>query len=188
MYSARPAIVDDETDERFEEILQSAYKSEIAVNDTEQYKNEEPIKSPVSVANSYLSSSSLEDSIKIYNVQTGEVIKCRPEDNISARYEATADSRENIDISDNSIPGETFDSISQNGGSDEEAVIIEESNENIEVCELDDILPQLPKVKELAKKFVSMENLGEPVNVSIFTRNSSVYHVDVYFVINILFT
>lgn len=170
MYAARPVIIDDETDEKFEEILQSAYKSEIEVNDTEQDQNEEPIKSPISVANSYLSSSSQEDSIKIYNVQTGEVIKCRPEDNISARYETTADSRENIDISDKNIPGDTFDSISQNGDFEEEAVVIEESNEdNLEICELEDILPQLPKVKELAKKFISMENLSEPANVSNFS-------------------
>lgn len=169
MYSARPIIVDDDTDEKFEEILQSAYKTDTAVNDMEQDKNDETIKSPISDVNSYLSSSSLEDSIKIYNVQTGEVIKCKPEDNVSARYEATAD-RENIDISDKNIPGKTFDTISPNGESDEEAVSIEESNDNLEICELEDILPQLPKVKELAKKFVSMENLSEPVNVSNFAH------------------
>lgn len=181
LYSARPVIIDDDTDEKFEEILQSAYKLEISANDTEQDKNEEPIKSPISVANSYLSSSSLEDSIKIYNVQTGEVVKCRPEDNISARYEATADSRENIDINDKSIPGDIFDSISQNGDLDEEAVVIEESKDNSEISELEDILSQLPKVKELAKKFVSMENLSEPEKVGILARILYRNYVCVYF-------
>lgn len=176
LFSARPAIVDDDTDKKFEEIIQSAYTSEITVDDTEQDKNEEPLKSPVSVANSYMSTSSLEDSIKIYNVQTGEVIKCTPEDNISARYEAVPDSNENIDIADKNIPGEIFDNFSQNGDLDEEAVIIEDSDKEklendeleIENSEIEDILSKLPKVKELAKKFVSMDNVNEPVKVGVF--------------------
>lgn len=172
-----PAIVDDETDKKFDEIIQSAYKSDITqitVNDADQDKIEEPIKSPVSVANSYMSTSSLEDSIKIYNVQTGEVIKCRPEDSVSARYEPVLDSSENINITDKSIPSETFDSISQNGDLDEEAVIIEENGTDtlknrdvkFENSNIEDILSRLPKVKELAKKFVSMDNINESLKVS----------------------
>lgn len=166
LYSARPAIVDDETDKQFEEIIQSVYQTDIT-NDVDD-KIDEPMKSPISVANSYISSSSMEDSIKIYNVQTGEVIKCRPEDNVSVRYETAADSSENIDVNDNGTLRENSDTISHHGDSDEEAVIIEEYSQEVsklEKSELDDILPNLPKVKELAKKFVSMENINEPVKV-----------------------
>lgn len=161
LYEARPVLVDDDTDAKFDEIIQSAYKPEITLNDTENDKYEEPLKSPVSVANSLLSTSSLEDSIKIYNIQTGEIIKCRPEDKITEKYDTTADCGENIDIHDKNEQGENFDSVSQHEDSDEETVIIEE-NKSLEIEELEDLLPQLPKVKDLAQKFVSMENLSEP--------------------------
>lgn len=184
LYEARPVIVDDDTDEKFDEILQSAYNSEIAANDTEHDINEEPIKSPISVANSFLSSSSLEDSIKIYNIQTGEIIKCRPEDNIlSARYDTAADSGENIDLQDKSILGDDFESASQNEDLDDEAVIIEE-RKNLEIEELEDLLPQLPKVKDIAKKFVSMENISEPTPVGILLLSMFIFvhNVGTYFV------
>lgn len=163
LFVATPIYVDDDTDRKFEEILETAYHTPPtqhpqpipAVNDD---KIDEPLKSPISVDNSYVSTSSMEDSIKIYNVQTGEIIKCKPEDSISARYET--DTNDNIDIVDKNISEE--DSAS---GCDDvrEQTVIEDTDESNLSPESDDVLHNLPKVKELAKIFVTMENLEEPV-------------------------
>lgn len=172
LFSAKPAYVDDDdTDKKFEEILQTAYNANIPTLDIDGKDIEEPEKSPtaLSVDNSYMSSSSLEDSIKIYNVQTGEIMKCKPEDNVSSRYEAVTDTNDNIDIPDNNVVEETSEKLSPNIESGEETVIIEDCYEeelSERNSEIDDILAQLPKVKELAKKFVSMDNLNEPAKVS----------------------
>lgn len=172
VFSAKPAYVDDgETDKKFEEILQSAY-SNTQVLDTDSRELDES-KSPtnLSVDNSYISTSSLEDSIKIYNVQTGEIVKCKPEDKVS-RYEVQTDRNDNIDIPDKNVLAITDDTFSENIEAGEETVIIEdyfedEEDEISKSSELDDILAQLPKVKELAKKFVSMENINESTKVSV---------------------
>lgn len=173
IFSAKPAYVDDDdTDKKFEEILQTAYSADIPRLEIDCNEIEEPEKSPtnLSVDNSYISSSSLEDSIKIYNVQTGEIVKCKPEDNVSSRYEAVTDTNDNIDIPDNNAVEETDEKLSPNIELAEETVIIEEDSFEEELLdknsEIDDILAQLPKVKELAKKFVSMDNLNEPAKVS----------------------
>lgn len=165
LYAATPIYVDDDTDRKFEEILESAYKTAplepplpIPVDVEEK---DEPLKSPISVDNSYISTSSMEDSIKIYNVQTGEIIKCKPEDNVSPRYEA--DTNDNIEIIDKNIS--EVDSVSSGNDVHEHTVIENTAEEKLELNESDDILLNLPKVKELAKKFVSMENLQEPVKV-----------------------
>ncbi|KAJ0182811.1 hypothetical protein K1T71_002180 [Dendrolimus kikuchii] len=166
LFSAKPIVVDEETDRKFEEILQTAYQETPAVNhkDTNETLKEtssdtEPLKSPISVDASYISSSSLEDSIKIYNVQTGEIVKCKP-DNVSDRYH---DGSDNIDI-DNEILEENVNNVSRSTNTFEEAENVSETNE------LDDILYQLPKVKELAKKFVSMENLNELKPAQPYTK------------------
>lgn len=172
VFSAKPAYVDDdETDKKIEEIIESAYSNTLVL-DTESTEHDEPAKSPtnLSVDNSYISSSSLEDSIKIYNVQTGEIVKCKPEDNLS-RYESVTDGNENIDITDNDS-GDADDKLSENLELGEDTVIIEDCFEDEDELseknsEVDDILAQLPKVKELAKRFVSMENVNEPAKVSI---------------------
>ncbi|XP_053619107.1 uncharacterized protein M7BP isoform X2 [Plodia interpunctella] len=180
LFSAKPVYVDDDTDQRFEEIMQDAY----ATGDTEIKINNEPIKSPtnVSVDNSYISTSSLEDSIKIYNVQTGEIVKCQPEDKLS-QFEVT-DKKDNIDIVDKT-PEETESSVSENV--DDELVTIVEKSQETEITdeetikelerisEVEEILAQLPKVKELAKKFVSMDNIHEPVKLPqpVFKRRKS---------------
>lgn len=169
LFCAKPVYVDDETDKKFEEILQSAYNG-----DTTE-KLEEP-KSPNtgnSLDNSYISSSSMDDSLKIYNVQTGEVVKNvdKEKDNVSPRYETT-DTNDNIDIPDKNILEETGDRLSLNGHVSEESLVIVDSLDSFKeetldrISEIEEILPQLPKVKELAKKFVSMENLSEPAKVS----------------------
>ncbi|XP_030021103.2 uncharacterized protein LOC115440786 isoform X3 [Manduca sexta] len=155
LFSAKPAFVDDDTDKKFDEILQSAYTTTI---DCGSEKTEE-LKSPISVDNSYISSSSLEDTIKIYNVQTGEIVKCKPEDKLSTRYDA--DRSDNNDNDDKSI----FRDDSPSPIRDDDEETLTEKEARLVSSELDDVLPHLPKVKELAKKFVSMENLNEPVKI-----------------------
>ncbi|XP_050346748.1 uncharacterized protein LOC126771079 isoform X2 [Nymphalis io] len=159
LFAAKPGYTDEDTDKKFEEILQCAYNSDkksfTLTTDKEINEHE---KSPSSIENS-LTSSSVEDSIKIYNVQTGEIVKCKPEDKISTRY-ATTDKNDNIDIPDKNIAGETSIEGSDVG---EEAVTIDSLQEEPEqVSDLDE-LAHLPSVKELARKFVSMESLSEPV-------------------------
>ncbi|CAH0767251.1 unnamed protein product [Diatraea saccharalis] len=167
VFSAKPAYANnDDTDEKFEEILESAYKSNLPLLNIENREVDEPEKSPTnqSIGDSYISSSSLEDSIKIYNIQTGEIMKCKPEDNVSTRYETDADTNDNIDIPDKNILGDTDDKHTLQIEVTEETVVIKERLEEDafdQNSEIDDILSQLPKVKELAKKFVSMENLNE---------------------------
>ncbi|XP_060807444.1 uncharacterized protein LOC106136081 isoform X2 [Amyelois transitella] len=180
LFSAKPIYVDDETEQRFEEILQDARVAAVDAPKT----NDEPLKSPtnVSVDNSYISTSSLEDSIKIYNVQTGEIVKCPPEDKLS-RYEVT-DRNDNIDIVDKNSgePAEfsgsedvNDDSVTVIDKSLENDISIEERNKELErISEVEEILAQLPKVKELAKKFVSMDNLHEPIKPQpVFKRRKS---------------
>ncbi|XP_063617028.1 uncharacterized protein LOC134790155 isoform X4 [Cydia splendana] len=155
LFSAKPVYV-DEDEKKFEEILQT-YQAPLNVSIVNIV--EEPQKSPsnLSVDNSYLSSSSLEDSIKIYNVQTGEIVKCKPEDKLSEpRYESDgSDNIETQDKKDEAI------SLTESDVVIVEDEIDEDKSENI--SEIEDILSQLPKVKELAKKFVSMDNLNEPI-------------------------
>ncbi|XP_045498948.1 uncharacterized protein LOC123696652 isoform X2 [Colias croceus] len=159
IYVAKPALVED-TDRKFEEILAITNKSDqqLGVEDIHELE-----KSPSnhSIENS-IGSSSIEDSIKIYNVQTGEIVKCKPEDKVS-RYEQTADD-DKINSADKEIPGEIIDRLSQNVHLDDETLTRIDLKENKlqNISEIDEILPVLPKVKELAKKFVSMDNLSEP--------------------------
>ncbi|XP_052748825.1 uncharacterized protein LOC113518558 isoform X2 [Galleria mellonella] len=165
LFSAKPAYVDDDTDKRFEEIMQSAYNTTPIVDIKNDKTVDEPLNSPsnFSVDNSYISTSSLEDSIKIYNVQTGEIVKCQPEDKVSPRYEDVADRNDNIDT-DKKLE-ETNIRLSASSDVDDKTAAKEESlKRDLERHrEAEDILPQLPKVKELAKKFVSMDNLHKPV-------------------------
>ncbi|XP_075991845.1 myosin-7a binding protein isoform X2 [Anticarsia gemmatalis] len=159
LFAATPIYLDDDTDKKFEEILETVNKSapsEPPPPIPVEVEESEPLKSPISVDNSYISTSSMEDSIKIYNVQTGEIIKCKPEDNVSVRYEP--DANDNIDIVDKNIS--EVDSVSS--GNDVHDAVLDDTVAKLEF-ESDDILQHLPKVKELAKKFVSMENLEEPV-------------------------
>lgn len=157
LFSAKPVYV-DEDEKKFEELLQTC---QAPLNVSIVNIVEEPQKSPsnLSVDNSYLSSSSLEDSIKIYNVQTGEIVKCKPDDKLSEpRYES--DGSDNIETQDKKDEAVSL--------TESDVVIVddeidEEKSENI--SEIEDILSQLPKVKELAKKFVSMENLNEPIKL-----------------------
>ncbi|XP_028042124.1 uncharacterized protein LOC114251898 isoform X3 [Bombyx mandarina] len=149
LFAAEPVAVDEDTDKKFEEIIQTAYE-------TRDIEKDQPLKSPASVDDSYISTSSVEDSIKIYNVQTGEIMKCKPEDSLSARY--GTDCNDNVD---NEISREA-DSSSPCRDLDEDT---SSQKEPRYIDELDEVLPHLPKVKELAKKFVSMENLSEPVKV-----------------------
>ncbi|XP_062524506.1 uncharacterized protein LOC101745080 isoform X6 [Bombyx mori] len=149
LFAAEPVAVDEDTDKKFEEIIQTAYE-------TRDVEKDQPLKSPASVDDSYISTSSVEDSIKIYNVQTGEIMKCKPEDSLSARY--GTDCNDNVD---NEISREA-DSSSPCRDLDEDT---SSQKEPRYIDELDEVLPHLPKVKELAKKFVSMENLSEPVKV-----------------------
>ncbi|XP_059058422.1 uncharacterized protein LOC131851876 [Achroia grisella] len=162
LFNAKPVIVDDDTDQKFEEILQSAYNTDTPIVNNEIDKaTDEPLKSPsnFSVDNSYMSTSSLEDSIKIYNVQTGEIIKCQPEDKVSPRHEVVDDS---IDTHDKNVE-ETNISLSSSSSVEIDTLTEEECLKKVsEIGEVDDILAKLPKVKELAKKFVSMDNLDEP--------------------------
>lgn len=169
LFSAKPVYVDEETDKKFEEILQSAYNGDA----TEKFEEPKSPNTTNSLDNSYISSSSMDDSIKIYNIQTGEIVKSvdKVEDNVSLRYETT-DTNDNIDIPDKNILRETGDRLSLNGDVSEESLVIVDSLDNFKeerldrISEIEEILPQLPKVRELAKKFVSMENLSEPVKVS----------------------
>lgn len=167
LFSAKPVYVDDDTDKKFEEILQDAYGTNTVDTESDITKDE-PLKSPtnLSVDNSYMSTSSLEDSIKIYNVQTGEIVKCPPEDKVSPRYEVVADRNDNIDIPDKNA-GEAVDALSARDDKDDESVSESSKKELARISEVEEILAQLPKVKELAKKFVSMDNLNEPVKVSL---------------------
>lgn len=163
LFSAKPVLIDDEaTDKQFEEILETAYKAApteppppIPIHESEE-RIDEPLKSPLSVDTSYISTSSLEDSIKIYNVQTGEIMKCKP-DNLSPSYENNTN--DNIGIVDKSISEP--DSASPTDGVHEDTLTAEPEVTKSELFESDDILLHLPKVKELAKKFGTMEHLEE---------------------------
>lgn len=133
-------------------------------------ESSEPSPSNLSLDQSFQSNSSLEDSIKIYNVQTGEVVKCQPQDNVSPRYHPKTDSNDNVDIPDKNSRGNSVTRISYGELDDDlnTKVIAEESFKESQlgiIEELEEI--QLPKVKDLAKKFVSMDNLNEPVKVSV---------------------
>lgn len=171
---AKPTYTDDDTDRKFEEILQTAYNTDkLSVTD----KNEEPL---VSFENS-LTSSSVEDSIKIYNVQTGEIVKCTPEDKLSRRY--GADKNDNINIPDKNSGGtvDSGDRYSESGNSDDTNPVVDDSFKKAPVrSEIDDLLPELPSVKELAKKFVSMESLSEPVKVSLLYFYNYNTHTIIY--------
>ncbi|CAH0724498.1 unnamed protein product, partial [Brenthis ino] len=154
LFPAKSVYADDETDRKFEEILQTAYNSD-KISPTD---NSEREKSPISIENSL--SSSIEDSIKIYNVQTGEIVKCTPEDKVS-RY--ATDKNDNIDIPDkNAGENETH---SEHSDVADDAVIIDSLKTEVEekTSEIDELAALLPNVKELAKKFVSMESLNEPI-------------------------
>ncbi|XP_073958084.1 uncharacterized protein isoform X4 [Choristoneura fumiferana] len=157
LFSAKPVYLDDDTENKFEEILQT-YEAPINVSTDNTVEELQKSPSNLSVDNSYLSSSSLEDSIKIYNVQTGEIVKCKPEDNVSVPPRYDSDSNDNIDISDKK---EDADSLTPSDIVIVEHELAQEKLENI--SEIEEILAQLPKVKELAKKFVSMDNLSEPI-------------------------
>ncbi|CAH0592126.1 unnamed protein product [Chrysodeixis includens] len=166
LFAAKPVFIDDEaTDKQFEEILETAYKAAptvppppIPIHETDE-KGDEPLKSPLSVDTSYISTSSLEDSIKIYNVQTGEIMKCKP-DTLSPSYEN--DTNDNIDIVDKSISEP--DSASPPDSVHEDTLTEPEVIKS-ELFESDDILQHLPKVKELAKKFGTMEHIEEPAKL-----------------------
>ncbi|XP_013149508.1 PREDICTED: uncharacterized protein LOC106111875 isoform X3 [Papilio polytes] len=168
LFVAKPAMADD-TDSKFDEILQSAYNPDTAPL-TIEIINEDDIseKSPENliIENSFISTSSLEDSIKIYNVQTGEIVKCKPDDNVSPRYEETVDNNENVEIFDKNLSEEMNDSLSTNVDTCEETnttiTNVEREESLNKISDIEEILSQLPNVKELAKKFVSMENLNEP--------------------------
>ncbi|XP_035454923.2 uncharacterized protein LOC118279336 isoform X7 [Spodoptera frugiperda] len=163
LFAAKAVYVDDDTDKQFEEIIQTAAKvpteppPPIPAADHDD-PQDEPLKSPLSVDTSYISTSSMEDSIKIYNVQTGEIIKCKP-DNVSPRAEAGTD--DNIDSADNNISD--TDTVSCTDDAAEDTPVEDSKPSKLELIESDDILQNLPKVKELAKIFVSMENIAEPV-------------------------
>ncbi|XP_013176316.1 PREDICTED: uncharacterized protein LOC106124317 isoform X2 [Papilio xuthus] len=167
LFVAKPAMADD-TDSKFDEILQSAYNPDTAPL-TIEIINQDDIseKSPENliIENSFISTSSLEDSIKIYNVQTGEIVKCKPDDKVSPRYEETVDNNDNIEILDKNLSEEMNDSLSTNVDTCEETnttiTNIEREESLNKISDIEDILSQLPNVKELAKKFVSMENLNE---------------------------
>ncbi|XP_052743754.1 uncharacterized protein LOC112050963 isoform X2 [Bicyclus anynana] len=160
----KPTYTDDDTDQKFEEILQTAYSTDKFAVTTDKIIDESD-KSPTSFENS-LSSSSVEDSIKIYNVQTGEIVKCTPEDKLSRRY--AADKNDNINIPDNNSGGtiDIVNRLSESENSDATDAVETDSFKEAPVkSEIDDLPTELPNVRELAKKFVSMESLNEPVKV-----------------------
>ncbi|KAG7311040.1 hypothetical protein JYU34_003897 [Plutella xylostella] len=165
LFSAKPAIVDDDTDKKFQEILETAY------NCTSSDKTDDEIKSPTSLLDqSFLSTSSVEDSIKIYNVQTGEIVKCKPVDNVSEIYDEKVDSNDNIDMPDKNEMGiADARDISLTEEGDEIAFMSDENsithNKLSVIEEFEEIA--LPKVKELAKKFVSMDSLNDEVKPPI---------------------
>ncbi|XP_041974908.1 uncharacterized protein LOC121730115 isoform X2 [Aricia agestis] len=180
LFAAKPASIDDDTDRQFEEILQSAYKNEneqvaelideIIDEAQKSIEQEHSLNEHQSInehqslnEHSILSSSSLEDTIKIYNVQTGEIVKCKPEDNVS-RYEC--DENDNKLISDKLGEDDKHSDTCASG----EAIVItelEEPEKKLEAAnELSDIPTELPNVRELAKKFLSMESLNESVKPS----------------------
>lgn len=121
---------------------------------------------------SYISSSSMEDSIKIYNVPSGEIVKSKTDikDKISASCDVV-DGNDNINLIDKNILENRVSPISTDSVVDESLVIVDNldslKEEKDNLSEVEDILPQLPRVKDIAKKFVSMEDLNETTLVSI---------------------
>lgn len=166
LFAAKPAFVDD-TDKKFEDILQTAYHTETSVKDE--------LKSPtnLSMDTSYISSSSMDDSIKIYNVPSGEIVKSKSDikDKISANCDVV-DGNDSVNLIDKSILENRVSPISTDSVVDESLVIVDNLDSLIEekdnLGEIEDVLPQLPKVKELAKKFVSMEDVNESTMVRIY--------------------
>lgn len=162
LFTAKPAFVHDDTDKKFEEISQTAYHTEISIKDE--------LKSPTNLSMdvSFISSSSMDDSIKIYNVPSGEIVKSKSDnkDKVSATCDVV-EGNDNVNLIDKNVLEDRVSPISTDSVVDESLVIVDnldsliEQNDN--VSEIEDILPQLPKVKELAKKFVSMEDLDEPM-------------------------
>lgn len=167
LFAAKPAFVDDDTDKKFEDILETAYRTETSVKDE--------LKSPtnLSMDASYISSSSMDDSIKIYNVPSGEIVKSKSDikDKISANCDVV-DGNDNVNLIDKSILENRMSPISTDSVVDESLVIVDNLDSLIEekdnLGEIEDVLPQLPKVKELAKKFVSMEDVNESTMVRIY--------------------
>lgn len=167
LFTAQPAFVHDDTDKKFEEILQTAYHTDFSIKDE--------LKSPtnISMDASYISSSSMDDSIKIYNVPSGEIVKSKSDniDKLSASCDVV-DGSDNINLIDKNVLKDRVSPISTDSVVDESLVIVDnldsliEENDNLN--EIEDLLPQLPKVKELAKKFVSMEDLVESTVVRIY--------------------
>lgn len=169
LFAAKPAFVDDDTDQKFEEILQAVYHTETSVT----YELKSPTN--LSMDASYISSSSMDDSIKIYNVQSGEIVKSKSDikDTVSAYCDVVVENDNGNEI-DKNILEDRASSFSTDSVVDESLVIVDNldslQEEKDNLSEIEDILPQLPKVKELAKKFVSMENLNEPTMVRILFK------------------
>lgn len=170
IFSAQPAFVDD-VEQQLEEIIQDAYGTNI---NNDQVENPVPTSpSNPNMDTSYISTSSNEDSIKIYNVQTGEIVKSKLGDKLSdVRYETEVDSNDNLDIPDKNVAGNSVNTnVSHEDGCHSASVNIKPNVNHIlePITEFEEI--SLPKVKELAKKFIAMDAVVEEnlIKVCLFT-------------------
>lgn len=94
-------------------------------------------------------------------------MKCKPLDNVSPRYDPKTDRNDNVDMPDKNSQGNLVTRINHDGKDGFTKVIAEQNFEVNKLGIIEEIEEmQLPKVKDLAKKFVSMDNLDEPVKVS----------------------
>ncbi|KAJ2940721.1 hypothetical protein O0L34_g14832 [Tuta absoluta] len=93
-------------------------------------------------------------------------MKTKP-DNVSERYEEVDGNDTDTDKNISEEPTTVDASAHSDDASEESFEIIDKNSLQEEkfdqISEIEDILPQLPSVKELARKFVSMENLNESV-------------------------
>ncbi|GBP42805.1 hypothetical protein EVAR_83322_1 [Eumeta japonica] len=171
LFSAKAVYIGDDTDQKFEEILQSVKSDTLQISHESDKINDdtELVKSPTnqSVAESFISSSSLDDSIKIYNVQTGEIVTCKAGDKLSEdRRDTKHDCDDNADTLDNKCEEKTDERILRecNGADDGRGGA--GVRKKMSIDELD-----LPKVKDLARIFVpSMEPVEQQDTVKVPPR------------------
>lgn len=163
LFAATPVYIKEETDAKFEAILNDIHNVQSNVGYLE-INDETCLKSPTNsnLDGSYISTSSNEDSIKIYNVQTGEIVKPKNDNLSETRYDIKVDSGDNLDVPDKNVTGNlVFAAVSHEDVSDTEQVCDEifKPIKFDDISELEEL--QLPKVKELAKIFVNMGPVEE---------------------------
>lgn len=157
LFSAKPVLINDETETQFNEILKTADVEFSSLNIEIETKNDQTSsKSPANESpdQSFISTSSLDDSLKIYNIETGKVMKGDKSDNVSDMLSRRYGINKQDSDSENPVV-----TASRKDVDDVMPVLIKEIVRENQLDSIAEEEIQLPKVKELAKKFFSMDDL-----------------------------